>query len=265
MPIPPGFQRSAGGLLEKCGEGYYSGYGFKECIVCEDGYLCPSGGEFGAHYGCPKGSYCIAGIQFKCSGGMFGIIERAKSKDEGCAICPAGYYCLAGTEDYKLNPCPRGYFCPVYTEIPQECPRGTYNDELFGRAIADCKLCPMGRECDVATKDQGKTCAKGYFCPLGSYPRQWPCPAGTFSGYRSGLKDQSECMVCPAGNYCPQASVDPRPVLPGYYQPHQGIGEEEGKVICPPGYHCPNSAMTTYKGYHCTPGYFCPAGSTSPT
>lgn len=36
-------------------------------------------------------------------------------------------------------------------------------------------------------------------------------------------------------------------------------------MICPPGYHCPNSAMTTYKGYHCTPGYFCPAGSTSPT
>ena len=72
-------------------------------------------------------------------------------------------------------------------------------------------------------------------------------------------------MVCPAGHYCPSASVEPKPVTPGYYQPHQGIGDELAKVICPPGYHCPNSAMTTYKGYHCSPGYYCPAGSTSPT
>jgi hypothetical protein len=68
-------------------------------------------------------------------------------------------------------------------------------------------------------------------------------------------------MVCPAGNYCPSASVNPSAVMPGFYQPHQGIGDEAAKVICPSGYYCPSSGMTTYKGYHCTPGYYCPAGS----
>ena len=28
------------------------------CKVCEDGFLCPEGGDIGSHYGCPKGSYC---------------------------------------------------------------------------------------------------------------------------------------------------------------------------------------------------------------
>lgn len=72
-------------------------------------------------------------------------------------------------------------------------------------------------------------------------------------------------MVCPAGSYCPKATITPIKVSSGFYQPHQAIGDEAAKVICPPGYHCPNSGMVTYKGYHCSPGHYCPAGSTSPT
>ncbi len=105
----------------------------------------------------------------------------------------------------------------------------------------------------------------GYFCPLGSYPKQWPCPPGTYSGYRTELKDQSECLPCPAGYYCPQASIDPIAVPPGSYQPYQGIADAAASGICPPGYHCPNSAMTAYKGWHCSPGYYCHAGSVSAT
>lgn len=213
QPIPAGFQRdtnpSSFKTLARCPESYYSDWGFAECLICPRGFLCPSGGELGVHYGCPKGSYCDEGIQHKCKPGTFGLIDRARSEDEGCGDCPAGYYCLGATENFKLFPCPRGSYCPIKTGVPLECPQGTYNDELFGKSKADCKLCPMGRECAQATKDQGQTCQKGYFCPLGSYPRQWPCPPGTFSGYRSGLKDQSECMVCPAGSYCPKATINP--------------------------------------------------------
>ena len=136
-PTPPGYYAKNSTLLP-CGETMYSDWGYTECKVCEDGYLCPRGGEIGKHYGCPKGSYCQAGIQTKCKDGYFGLIERARTEDEGCGICPAGYYCIAGTDNFELHPCPRGYYCPVQTGLPIECAKGFYNDQLFGKTLGDC-------------------------------------------------------------------------------------------------------------------------------
>jgi hypothetical protein len=108
--------------LARCPEGYYSDWGFEKCEVCPNGFLCPSGGEIGVHYGCPKGSYCQEGVQYKCKFGTFGLIDRATNENEGCADCPSGFYCLLGTENYKLFACPRGSYCPFKTGVPKECP-----------------------------------------------------------------------------------------------------------------------------------------------
>lgn len=92
----------------------------------------------GMHYSCPRGSYCLNGIQTLCPKGYYGLVERASSKLNGCGICPAGYFCLEGTENFELNPCPRGHYCPVMTGLPIECNKGSYNDRLYGLTIADC-------------------------------------------------------------------------------------------------------------------------------
>jgi len=147
--------------------------------------------------------------------------------------------------------------------MPVECPAGTFNNKLYGKVVSDCQLCPLGHECDTATVDTGAICRQGYYCPLGSAPAEYPCPPGTFGGFRTGLKDLSECMPCPAGYYCPLGTATPVPSPPGYYQPHSGIGSEQGLIICPPKHPCNESSMVTYKGRHCEPGYYCPAGSTS--
>jgi hypothetical protein len=122
QPIPPGFTRNtdmtSNVLLDLCPEGTYSDWGYSACKTCPDGFLCPSGSELGTHYGCPKGSHCVAGIQTKCRPGYYGIIERARSENEGCEECPPGYFCLAGTDNFELHPCPRGMYCPRHTEVP---------------------------------------------------------------------------------------------------------------------------------------------------
>ena len=97
----------------------------------------------------------------------------------------------------------------------------------------------MGHQCDTATKTLGDICTEGYYCPLGSYPAQYPCPAGTYGGGRTALKDMSECLPCPAGYYCPTGTAIPIASPAGYYQPHEGIGDKEAMVICPPKYYCP--------------------------
>ncbi|CDW74382.1 cast multi-domain protein [Stylonychia lemnae] len=264
QPTPPGAS-SPKGVYHVCQEGTYSDWGFSYCKICEPGFLCPKGSMIGMALSCPKGSYCIEGVQYKCKQGYFGIAERASTEQHGCAVCPAGFFCLDGTDNFELNPCPRGHYCPIMTGLPIECPQGTYNDQLYKRTIADCQQCPMGHQCANATKNLGEICQEGYYCPLGSYPGQYPCPAGTFGGYRTGLKDASECQICPAGYYCPEGTVNPIPSKPGQYQPYSSIGDEQALLICPPKYYCPNSFMTNYKGYHCQPGYYCPAGSVSPT
>lgn len=50
-------------------------------------------------------------------------------------ICPAGYYCVAGTSDYTKTPCPEGTY---------SASRGA-SDFLL-----DCKTCPAGAICTVA-------------------------------------------------------------------------------------------------------------------
>ena len=81
--------------------------------------------------------------------------------------CSAGYYCLAGSEDYTPNnyapddlnavscvpndhcagACPAGYYCPEGIDIPIPCPNHTLNEDPGARAANDCVPCPAGYYC----------------------------------------------------------------------------------------------------------------------
>ena len=78
--MPPGYRindNSDG--IEVCPHTTYSRWGETTCSTCADGFLCPemSVEPTAWHNSCPRGSYCIGGVQTKCPAGTFGIMERA--------------------------------------------------------------------------------------------------------------------------------------------------------------------------------------------
>ena len=130
----------------------------------------------------------------------------------------------------------------------------------------------------------------GYYCPEGSF-QQTPCEPGTYTDQTG----QTECLTCPTGYYCPQATSDyttfPCPVgrycppgtpsansylcplptfnnvtmittvddcipcLPGWYCDETGLAEP--LTVCPEGFYCP---ANTSEPITCPRGSYCPEG-----
>ena len=178
-PIPPGYKYKADkSNIEVCPHKTYSYWGSDSCATCPDGYLCPqqTGNGYLWQNSCPKGSWCKAGVETKCAAGKFGTQERGTS-NAVCEDCPPGYNCLEGTADFEKMPCPKGGYCEKGKTVVA-CPTGTFNNDLYGKSVADCKTCPLGYSC--GTEDAGGTiCAEGYYCPRGIASPGLPCPAGT--------------------------------------------------------------------------------------
>ena len=63
------------------------------------------------------------------------------------AICPSGYFCPAGTSDYKLNP----------------CPAGSYSNTPGLSFSSDCNTCSRGHYCEGGSSFF--TCNPGYYNP----------------------------------------------------------------------------------------------------
>lgn len=148
QPIPPGMSKSADPIngFTVCPHKTYSMWGEATCSNCPDGWLCAKGHNYPYDhaYSCPRGSYCIAGVQTKCPKGYFGTMERAFDQASGCEKCPAGYDCQEGTEHFLQVPCPLGSYCPDEAAFAHPCPSGTYGDSLFARSLADCITCDVG-------------------------------------------------------------------------------------------------------------------------
>ena len=67
--------------------------------VCTIGHSCPSGSS----------------APVPCAAGTYNNVTGQSS----CPQCPAGYYCVAQTDDYSLYPCPAGRFNPLPLNV--EC------------------------------------------------------------------------------------------------------------------------------------------------
>jgi len=262
-PIPPGYYLDTAKALTVCPHKTFSRWGETTCSTCPDGFLCPQQSGYGYvwQHSCPRGSWCKAGVQTKCPAGTFGSMERGKDASV-CVDCPPGYNCYEGTANFELVPCPKGGYCPSGKSVIA-CPAGTFNDDLYGKSLADCKTCPIGHTCSSETKDGGTLCAEGYYCPRGAGAISYPCPAGTHGNSQTGKKDMNECLPCPPGHYCPEGSASPTKAPKGYFTPLSGMPSLESLYLCPPKHYCDQEGMVTYKGNFCQAGYVCPAGSKS--
>lgn len=81
-----------------------------------------------ARRSCPTGSYCPAGATapIQCPAGTYGNTSNLTTASCS-ALCPAGYYCLAGTIQPALL-CTAGFYCPEGSPSPTACPTDAYCD-----------------------------------------------------------------------------------------------------------------------------------------
>ncbi len=160
------------------------------CATCDAGFYCPSNSTVSlTRVVCPAGGYCVEGSSAitYCSAGYKSALT-GQSSVATCEICERGMYCLhAGVEDGVL--CPAGYYCPEGTEDYHNtpCPAGTYGEDVGYYSASQCTVCPIGHYCTGAASIT-------------------PCLPGTYNSEKSGNFSGS-CIPCEAGYACPVAAM----------------------------------------------------------
>lgn len=218
---------------------------------CPAGYYCPAGTSNPMSNLCPAGTFCAAGSSAvtPCPSGKY-------CQESGLAAvsgdCEAGYFC-SGTGETVKNPsskmCSKGNYCPAGSTAETPCPTLKYNDKLGASVLADCMVCPPGKQCTpTGVINPASTCAAGKYCPAGAAPVDcevgYYCPANLDykircqPGSYQDATAQSTCKECPIGFYC-------------YFN---GTGLTE-KIACPTGYYCPKNTQH-YFLYPCAAGTF---------
>jgi len=99
---------------------------------------------------------------FACAPGTFGRSTAvADQSGPSCSgVCPAGYYCAAGSVEPK--PCLEGFFCGPGSPAPQPCSPGTYGAQTMLEDQSQCLRCPAGSYC---TSGKRFPCRQGTFNP----------------------------------------------------------------------------------------------------
>ncbi len=225
---------------------------------------------------CPAGYYCTADDRTRsvvpqpCPPGTFSGIGAS-----GCTPCTLGYWTVRYGSAY-CDVCPIAHFCANPSLHPTPCPLGSYNP-TFGQS--DCFPCGVGNYTSGLQSPACAACPHGHYCIDAAEPPK-PCPPGnhdfannlfsyeilfligTFSGiqqttctacaagYYNTRSGASQCIICPPGHYCADASVDPVPC------PEGTAAAQHGQTSCTP---CSDGSYTD------TPGeatcHICPAGS----
>ncbi|ETV67019.1 hypothetical protein, variant 1 [Aphanomyces astaci] len=214
--------------------GYYKGpASTDQAMVVTPGVPCPG------YSPCPKGSYCKHNQVFPCPAGVYGNATQLSTVS--CSgLCPGGFVCPVGT----IEPIPCGnanVYCPVGSRATKQVPLGYYG-------IGDTSY----------TRQSIALCELGSFCVQGNMA---VCLAGIF-GASMGLSSAACTDVCPAGHYCPEASIVPKPCPAGTYGATTELSTSACSGVCPEGYYCPPGTTTPVA---CPSNYICPRGCSAPT
>jgi len=227
-----------------CTAGTYCPGGTANPVTCAPGNYCDVP-QLAAQKPCPGGRYgATSGLTVStCTGPCdAGYICPPGSVVSYAIACPVGTYCEAGSATAKV--CPAGYYCEYTSTSPTACPIGTYNTATGKGAVTDCLPCPPGKECGVATANEGTPCPIGSYCPGGGTTR--PCIPGSYCDDTS----LREPKLCPAGTYGASTVgsrliTDCKACGPGTWS--NTMGEVSScSQTCPPGSYCrsPNSTIS---------------------
>ena len=256
--------------MTACSSGKYyfgvRGTSSANCVTCPIGYYCNNAANGNiVPAACPPNTY----------GAATGLTAVGS-----CTNCNPGAYCALPAISFsdRQFPCIPGYYC-ASGSAPATCATGTYSDSTSLLAAASCSTCPDGWMCSTAGTSTLRNpyipCAKGYYCAAGV---QTACPGGTFSN-KDYLTASTQCAQCPAGYYCPSASILPI-ICPegqfclqssstytncpaGTYSPYEGVTNSGDCIQCPVGYYCTAGVQIPTQ---CTAGNYNPtAGSSSCT
>ena len=201
---------------------------------------------------CSEGNYCPSEsiLDLACPDGTF-LQTTLGAQLSDCNPCPAGQYCPNIGQNSVDDTCDDGYYCqiensstdsqqlgiPLGANTPHQyrCDVGTTCTNGLRSVCTSksyqpyegantCLTCPDGKVCpqSSATCSVNGNCVED--CPVGNYCTsgdETECPAGFYS-LVLGLSDVRECLSCPGGTFCENASSgdDPlvsQPIEAGYY------------------------------------------------
>lgn len=121
--------------------------------ACEPGY---SRNSLGVCSEIKVGWYPSVWGSSNCPGGTYGVKADSTSKEEGCAECPAGFYCISA---YYIYPCPLGKTSPAGSKSASDCveadiPSVTSCAPGYYLSNGVCAMCQPGRYCEGGGKKQ---------------------------------------------------------------------------------------------------------------
>lgn len=143
---------------------------------------------------CLPGHWCEGGIIRQCAEGSWGHIYGMRSQSD-CAVCQEGHYCPS----YPFAPSTKGdqlecgsvdVWCGAGSWKPTNVSLGYYT---------------IGGDERNTTRTEEVECEAGHYCQQGI---KRACPAGTW-GASTGMVNKRCSGICPAGSFCPIASVAP--------------------------------------------------------
>ena len=241
-----------------------------ECSACEAGKACTEEGQENSGLDCEAGYYCSGKTKTTCP-------LQVDEDGNGGNICPPGGYCTAGVS------------------LMTKCPEGKFNMFSGSRFPSDCQLCTSGTYCHQGAQTPTGLCSQGYYCPEGSetnnnkkssgghfsrmgFPGECNCLKGEYSG--EGASSCIKCPsgyfcdkpettdssykenICPAGRYCPEATINAKYCGIGTYNGASGAESSLSCIKCESKKNCRDHGMK-WPLDGCDAGYICLEGSYS--
>jgi len=233
-----------------------------DCKTCPPGNYCPRGST--APIICPAGYFCEAGTQDFCAAGGVGGCDTTPPK----ACLPGTFSPVRGLSDSsQCETCPAGSYCPAPSVYPTPCPPGTYSPSFGAINSGTCLLCDAGSACTLGgLLAPNSNCSAGHYCPQGTvYPSDTPCPPGKYTDSLSASM-LTDCMACPKGYTCGFGTGGlANPPVPCKAGQWCAAGVSAG-TNCPAGTYS-NATTNTLASdcLPCTAGWSCAPGATTPT